>query len=135
MWESLEDVDGAGSRFVDGSLIISSTAGGDFAGRSAESALRDTEPNADASQTFEADLALAQQLQAEEDELTREAEQLRISETIDQPNPTQRSQQTRVPPPSKHPLPEPEPAPSHISNHSRHRQSLSSETSKKCTVM
>lgn len=34
------DVDGAGAQFVDSNMIKSSTAGGDFAGQTAESALR-----------------------------------------------------------------------------------------------
>lgn len=42
------DVDGSGSQFVDSDMIKSSTAGGDFAGRTAESALK-AEMNAESS--------------------------------------------------------------------------------------
>lgn len=43
VWETLEDVDGSASTFVDASFVKSSTAGGDYSGRSAEAALRDAE--------------------------------------------------------------------------------------------
>lgn len=43
VWETLEDVDGSAAMFVDAHLLRSSTAGGDYSGRSAEAALRDTE--------------------------------------------------------------------------------------------
>ncbi len=42
VWESLEDVDGSSSRFVNGDLVFSSTAGGDFAGTTAERVLKET---------------------------------------------------------------------------------------------
>lgn len=42
VWESLEDVDGSSSRFVNGDLVFSSTAGGDFAGTTVENVLRET---------------------------------------------------------------------------------------------
>ena len=40
VWERLEDIDGGWSTFVDGNFVKSSPAGGDFAGETAESALR-----------------------------------------------------------------------------------------------
>jgi hypothetical protein len=40
VWERLEDVDGVGSTFVDSDFIHSTPVGGDFAGHTAESALR-----------------------------------------------------------------------------------------------
>lgn len=40
VWERLEDVDGDGSTFVDSDFIRSTPVGGDFAGHTAESALR-----------------------------------------------------------------------------------------------
>ncbi|KLO09893.1 hypothetical protein SCHPADRAFT_907408 [Schizopora paradoxa] len=40
VWERLEDVDGGSTSFVDADFIRSSPAGGDFAGHTAESALR-----------------------------------------------------------------------------------------------
>ena len=40
VWERLEDIDGGWSTFVDGHFVKSSPAGGDFAGETAESALR-----------------------------------------------------------------------------------------------
>lgn len=43
VWERLEDVDGGWSTFVDSDLVRSSPAGGDFAGRTAEDALRAVE--------------------------------------------------------------------------------------------
>ena len=43
VWETLEDVDGSASMFLDAHLIRSSTAGGDYSGRSAEATLRDAE--------------------------------------------------------------------------------------------
>jgi len=64
VWESLEDIDGAASRFVDGNFIASSTAGGDFAGRSAEQALQDAEET-------QSDFDLARRLNAEEEALAQ----------------------------------------------------------------
>jgi len=43
VWERLEDVDGGYSTFVDSDFIKSSPAGGDFAGQTAEEALRAAE--------------------------------------------------------------------------------------------
>lgn len=43
MWERLEDVDGGSSTFVDSDFVKSSPAGGDFAGQTAEEALRAAE--------------------------------------------------------------------------------------------
>lgn len=40
VWERMEDVDGGWSTFVDSDFTRSSPAGGDFAGQTAESALR-----------------------------------------------------------------------------------------------
>ncbi|KAK2467282.1 hypothetical protein APHAL10511_000831 [Amanita phalloides] len=64
VWERIDDVDFGSSIFVDSDFIKSSPAGGDFVGQSAEDALRVavTAENAN-------DLALARQLQAEEDEI------------------------------------------------------------------
>jgi len=70
IWESLEDVDGAASRFVDRDLRPSSTSGGDFAGD-----ISDHHPG-----TQVADLLLAQQLQAHEDELALQLERAQISD-------------------------------------------------------
>jgi hypothetical protein len=64
VWERLEDIDGGWSSFVDGDFVRSSPAGGDFAGETAESTLH-------AFEVDPADQALAQQLQAEEDEYAR----------------------------------------------------------------
>ena len=43
VWERLEDVDGGWSSFVDSDFVRSSPAGGDFAGQTAEEALRAAE--------------------------------------------------------------------------------------------
>lgn len=43
VWERLEDVDGGWSTFVDSEFVKSSPAGGDFAGQTAEEALRAAE--------------------------------------------------------------------------------------------
>ncbi|KAI3605660.1 protein fam63a-like [Moniliophthora roreri] len=70
VWERLEDVDGGWSTFVDSSFIKSSPAGGDFAGQTAEEALRAAEMgNFVVSEPGDADLA--RQLQAEEDDRAR----------------------------------------------------------------
>ncbi|KDQ15964.1 hypothetical protein BOTBODRAFT_54434 [Botryobasidium botryosum FD-172 SS1] len=78
VWESLEDVDGGASRFVDGNFLPSSTAGGDFAGTSAEQALQDAERKK-RPQSLHSDFALAQHLQAEEEALARSVERLNIN--------------------------------------------------------
>lgn len=43
VWETLEDVDGSASMFVDATFVKASTAGGNYSGRSAEAAVRDAE--------------------------------------------------------------------------------------------
>ena len=43
VWEKFEDVDGGWSTFVDSDFLKSSPAGGDFAGQTAEDALRAAE--------------------------------------------------------------------------------------------
>jgi len=43
VWERLEDIDGGWSTFVDSEFVRSSPAGGDFAGQTAEDALRASE--------------------------------------------------------------------------------------------
>ncbi|KAF8510778.1 hypothetical protein JB92DRAFT_426292 [Gautieria morchelliformis] len=62
VWERLEDVEGGASTFVDSDFVKASPAGGDFAGRSAEAVRQDYEAD-----EIDADQALAQQLQHEED--------------------------------------------------------------------
>ncbi|KAK7043871.1 hypothetical protein VNI00_008037 [Paramarasmius palmivorus] len=72
VWERLEDVDGGWSTFVDSNFIKSSPAGGDFAGQTAEEALRAAEIEAGNFVISEpGDQDLARQLQAEEDERAR----------------------------------------------------------------
>ncbi|KAI0667950.1 hypothetical protein C8Q78DRAFT_1071657 [Trametes maxima] len=73
VWERLEDIDGGWSTFVDSDFVRSSPAGGDYAGHTAESALAALEQQTGALTLAEsADEALARQLQAEEDERSRE---------------------------------------------------------------
>jgi len=69
VWERLEDVDGGLTSFVDSEFFESSPAGGDFAGHTAESALRAMEEAEAAEKAVidPADQELARQLQAEED--------------------------------------------------------------------
>jgi len=43
VWERFEDIDGGWSTFVDSDFVKSSPAGGDFAGQTAEQALRAAE--------------------------------------------------------------------------------------------
>jgi len=69
VWERIEDVDGGMSTFVDSSFVKSSPAGGDFAGRTAEEALMMAQSEFYPSDPV--DLALAQQLQAEENDRLR----------------------------------------------------------------
>jgi hypothetical protein len=73
VWERLEDVDGGWSTFVDSEFVRASPAGGDFAGQSAEDALRASErlQNQYNGIVDPIDQALAQQMQAEEDHLAR----------------------------------------------------------------
>ncbi|KAJ6611165.1 hypothetical protein B0H10DRAFT_2165920 [Mycena sp. CBHHK59/15] len=68
VWERLEDVDGGWSTFVDSNFVKASPAGGDFAGQTAEDALRAAEIEAGQFVPHDpADHLLAQQIQAEED--------------------------------------------------------------------
>ncbi|KAF8626950.1 hypothetical protein AX15_004619 [Amanita polypyramis BW_CC] len=66
IWERLDDVDFGSSIFVDSDFIKSSPAGGDFAGQTAEDAFLIAQELDGAN-----DLALARQLQQEEDDLAR----------------------------------------------------------------
>ncbi|KAL4066721.1 hypothetical protein V8B97DRAFT_1948536 [Scleroderma yunnanense] len=59
VWERFEDIDGGSSTFVDSDFVKSTPVGGDFAGQTAEAALRAFEDPADRE--------LAKRLQAEED--------------------------------------------------------------------
>jgi len=56
---------------VDANLVKSSTAGGDYSGRTAEAALRDAEQGME-NLELNQDYAIARQLQAEEDAITRD---------------------------------------------------------------
>ncbi|KAJ7266567.1 hypothetical protein C8J57DRAFT_1132345 [Mycena rebaudengoi] len=68
VWERLEDVDGGWSTFVDANFVKASPAGGDFAGQTAEDALRAAEFEAGQFVPHDpGDHLLAQQIQAEED--------------------------------------------------------------------
>ncbi|KAJ7841548.1 hypothetical protein B0H13DRAFT_2099686 [Mycena leptocephala] len=68
VWERLEDVDGGSSTFVDSNFIRASPAGGDYAGQTAEDALRQAEIEAGMFIPHDpGDHLLAQQIQAEED--------------------------------------------------------------------
>ncbi|KAF7317283.1 MINDY-DUB domain-containing protein [Mycena chlorophos] len=68
VWERFEDVDGQNATFVDSNFVKSTPAGGDYAGHTAESALRQAEIEAGNFVAHDpADLLLAQQLQSEED--------------------------------------------------------------------
>ncbi|KAF8151256.1 hypothetical protein K438DRAFT_1865167 [Mycena galopus ATCC 62051] len=68
VWERLEDVDGGNSTWVDSNFVRSSPAGGDYAGQTAEDALRAAEIEAGMFVPSDpGDLILAQQIQAEED--------------------------------------------------------------------
>ncbi|KAJ7692138.1 hypothetical protein B0H17DRAFT_1062018 [Mycena rosella] len=68
VWERLEDVDGGSSTFVDSNFVRASPAGGDYAGQTAEDALRVAEMEAGLFVPHDpADHLLAQQIQAEED--------------------------------------------------------------------
>ncbi|KAK0450321.1 uncharacterized protein EV420DRAFT_1274869 [Desarmillaria tabescens] len=64
VWERLEDVDGGSSTFVDSDFVRASPVGGDFAGQTAEDVVK-------ANSYETSDLALAQQLQAEEQNRAR----------------------------------------------------------------
>ncbi|KAJ7146764.1 hypothetical protein C8R44DRAFT_845756 [Mycena epipterygia] len=68
VWERVEDVDGGSSTFVDSNFIRASPAGGDYAGQTAEDALRVAEMEAGLFVPHDpGDHLLAQQIQAEED--------------------------------------------------------------------
>ncbi|KAJ6489069.1 hypothetical protein C8R45DRAFT_993554 [Mycena sanguinolenta] len=77
VWERLEDVNGESSTWVDSNFVRSSPAGGDYAGQTAEDALRAAEIEAGMFVPHDpGDLFLAQQIQAEEDnhaQMLREA--------------------------------------------------------------
>ncbi|KAF8637754.1 hypothetical protein AX17_002596 [Amanita inopinata Kibby_2008] len=74
VWERLDDVDMGSSTFVDSDFVKSSPIGGDFAGET-EEIIR-----AAAGIEDQNDFALAQQLQAEEDELARQRHEARYRE-------------------------------------------------------
>ncbi|KAF8731079.1 hypothetical protein AX14_005209 [Amanita brunnescens Koide BX004] len=74
VWERLDDVDFGSAVFVDSDLRKSSPAGGDFAGQTAEDALRVAAAAENAM-----DLALARQLQ-EEDEMARRRHEAYLQE-------------------------------------------------------
>ncbi|KAG8717663.1 hypothetical protein FRC08_006983 [Ceratobasidium sp. 394] len=69
-WESLCDVDGSGSVFVDAKFRPASTAGGDYAGHTADQALRE-QAQVEALAMEASDFEIAQRLQAEEEEHER----------------------------------------------------------------
>ncbi|QRV89981.1 hypothetical protein RhiJN_17999 [Ceratobasidium sp. AG-Ba] len=69
-WESLCDVDGSGSVFVDSRFRPASTAGGDYAGHTADQALRER-AQVEALATEASDFEIARRLQAEEEEYER----------------------------------------------------------------
>lgn len=71
VWERLEDVDGGWSTFVDSDFVRASPVGGDFAGHTAEDMMKAMEIR-DSDIENPGDHALAQQLQAEEDQHARE---------------------------------------------------------------
>ncbi|KAJ7052019.1 hypothetical protein C8F01DRAFT_1066452 [Mycena amicta] len=68
VWERIEDVDGHNATFVDSNFVRATPAGGDYAGQTAEDALRMAEIEAGMFVAQDpGDLLLAQQLQSEED--------------------------------------------------------------------
>ncbi|QRW18264.1 carnitine O-acetyltransferase [Rhizoctonia solani] len=69
-WESLCDIDGAGSVFVDSRFRPANTAGGDYAGHTADQILRE-QAQVEALANEASDFEIAQQLQAEEEEQER----------------------------------------------------------------
>ncbi|KAG8781519.1 hypothetical protein FRC12_021830 [Ceratobasidium sp. 428] len=69
-WESLCDIDGSGSVFVDSRFRPASTAGGDYAGQTADQALRE-QAQVEALATEASDYEIARRLQAEEEEHER----------------------------------------------------------------
>ncbi|KAG8737414.1 hypothetical protein FRC10_008193 [Ceratobasidium sp. 414] len=70
-WESLCDVDGSGSVFVDSRFRPASTAGGDYAGHTADQALRE-QAQVEALAMEASDFEIARRLQAEEEEHERQ---------------------------------------------------------------
>lgn len=70
VWERLEDIDGGWSTFVDCDFVKSSPVGGDFAGQTAEAAVRAHEVAAGVGDPT--DHELARRLQAEEDAHARQ---------------------------------------------------------------
>ncbi|KIK88463.1 hypothetical protein PAXRUDRAFT_831809 [Paxillus rubicundulus Ve08.2h10] len=73
VWERLEDIDGGWSTFVDSDFNRAAPVGGDFAGLTAEGALRAFEVETGQFAPVDpADQALARQLQAEEDQRARQ---------------------------------------------------------------
>ncbi|EJD49038.1 DUF544-domain-containing protein [Auricularia subglabra TFB-10046 SS5] len=72
VWERLEDVEGGASSFYDATFHPAAPAGGDFAGATAEAALRAIEERHE-DEASRADRELAIQLQREEDANAREA--------------------------------------------------------------
>lgn len=94
VWERLEDVEGSSSSFVDSDFVRSSPAGGDYAGHTAETALKALEAQARALSLEEsADEDLARQLQEEEDARAREIYARREQERLER----ERAQQPRTP--------------------------------------
>ncbi|KAL5634613.1 hypothetical protein ACGC1H_002605 [Rhizoctonia solani] len=69
-WESLCDIDGAGSVFVDSRFRPANTAGGDYAGHTADQILRE-QAQVEALANEASDFEIAQRLQAEEEEQER----------------------------------------------------------------
>ncbi|KAF7311904.1 MINDY-DUB domain-containing protein [Mycena indigotica] len=68
VWERFEDVDGHNATFVDSNFVRATPVGGDYAGQTAEDALRMAEIEAGMFVAHDpGDLLLAQQLQSEED--------------------------------------------------------------------
>ncbi|KAF7294049.1 MINDY-DUB domain-containing protein [Mycena kentingensis (nom. inval.)] len=72
VWERLEDVDGTNASFVDSNFVRATPVGGDYAGQTAEGALRLAEIEAGMFVPHDpGDQLLAQQLQSEEDNHAR----------------------------------------------------------------
>ncbi|PFH51113.1 hypothetical protein AMATHDRAFT_143462 [Amanita thiersii Skay4041] len=81
VWERLDDIDLGSSTFVDSEFIKSSPIGGDFAGHTAEDALAAFGGIEDPNEIYDSlSQALAQQLQAEEDEFARRQQEMHMRE-------------------------------------------------------
>ncbi|KAI6108916.1 hypothetical protein EDD16DRAFT_1617304 [Pisolithus croceorrhizus] len=97
VWERLEDIDGGWSTFVDCDFVKSSPVGGDFAGQTAEAAVRAYEVAAGVGDPR--DHELARRLQAEEDARARQLylqrERQRAERQRSQPIDDGESQKTR----------------------------------------